>query len=677
MWATVNAVPGRTAVPAARPAARGRPRTARGRGPRAGCASRRGRGSGGPSRASKPPLAGPASGTGRLSPPRSTSSTASAAPPRTTLSRTGGKASEAKNVTSRAPRRASGQARHEPERARRRARRPRAPALRQRTSNGAGRPSKRTRIRRFSRRRAARRARPARLAASRDLGRERRGVVLLRRHAEGERVEVAGDVGREAASACSSSRTSVKEKLWACAGAGTPTTRSGKSRRIGHELSSPQARTTRPPCYQGGVDASRREFLTTAVAGALTASATLARPQASRRRPTPGPSSAAAPAHGRDALGGAAARGALDARRRRGGCRVLGRDRRRRRLRRQPEGRAAGARPRERRAALGVPDRGRDRRVVAVRRLRPRVRRRPGGRRPRGARRDGKEAWRSRRPERSAPRRSCPAASCWSAPTTRGCTRSTRRPGPRAGASRPRDRCTRPAPWPTGSRTWPAATASLRAIRWPTARQAFELGSGGYTGASPAIHAGRAYYGTFEDEVLGVDLRARKPLWRYRHERAALSVLLVGRARRRSGRARRARPHRARARRSRRASPPGRSRRARGSTPRPRSPAAASTWARATGGSTRSTSKTGKVLESFEAGAGITASPAIAAGRLVVAARRRAGLLLRPQGLTRARRAALARLRPTRGREVTTGPCSRPGANLADNGFTTKQGERP
>ena len=38
-----------------------------------------------------------------------------------------------------------------------------------------------------------------------------------------------------------------------------------------------------------------------------------------------------------------------------------------------------------------------------------------------------------------------------------------------------------------------------------------------YTGASPALAGGRAYYGTFENEVLGVDLAARKVLWRYRH----------------------------------------------------------------------------------------------------------------------------------------------------------------
>ena len=28
---------------------------------------------------------------------------------------------------------------------------------------------------------------------------------------------------------------------------------------------------------------------------------------------------------------------------------------------------------------------------------------------------------------------------------------------------------------------------------------------------------GRAYYGTYENEVLGVDLKAKKIVWRYKH----------------------------------------------------------------------------------------------------------------------------------------------------------------
>jgi eukaryotic-like serine/threonine-protein kinase len=57
----------------------------------------------------------------------------------------------------------------------------------------------------------------------------------------------------------------------------------------------------------------------------------------------------------------------------------------------------------------------------------------------------------------------------------------------------------------------------LRAIRIADGRQLFTMSSGAYTGASPAFAGTRAYYGTFENEVLGVDLNARKIVWRYQH----------------------------------------------------------------------------------------------------------------------------------------------------------------
>ena len=37
------------------------------------------------------------------------------------------------------------------------------------------------------------------------------------------------------------------------------------------------------------------------------------------------------------------------------------------------------------------------------------------------------------------------------------------------------------------------------------------------TGASPALADGRAYYGTFDNQVLGVDLAAKRIVWRYEH----------------------------------------------------------------------------------------------------------------------------------------------------------------
>src|SRR5262249_59031865 len=48
-------------------------------------------------------------------------------------------------------------------------------------------------------------------------------------------------------------------------------------------------------------------------------------------------------------------------------------------------------------------------------------------------------------------------------------------------------------------------------------RQLFTLSSGAYTGASPAIANGRAFYGTYENEVLAVDLKTHRIVWHYRH----------------------------------------------------------------------------------------------------------------------------------------------------------------
>ena len=45
----------------------------------------------------------------------------------------------------------------------------------------------------------------------------------------------------------------------------------------------------------------------------------------------------------------------------------------------------------------------------------------------------------------------------------------------------------------------------------------FSVSSEAYTGASPAIRDGSAYYGTFNNEVLMVELKDHKIGWRYQH----------------------------------------------------------------------------------------------------------------------------------------------------------------
>jgi eukaryotic-like serine/threonine-protein kinase len=57
----------------------------------------------------------------------------------------------------------------------------------------------------------------------------------------------------------------------------------------------------------------------------------------------------------------------------------------------------------------------------------------------------------------------------------------------------------------------------FRAIRIADGRELFSVSSDAYTGASPALRGNFAYYGTFDNEVLSVDLTARRVGWRYQH----------------------------------------------------------------------------------------------------------------------------------------------------------------
>jgi outer membrane protein assembly factor BamB len=59
----------------------------------------------------------------------------------------------------------------------------------------------------------------------------------------------------------------------------------------------------------------------------------------------------------------------------------------------------------------------------------------------------------------------------------------------------------------------------FRAIRISDGREMFKVISGAYTGASPAMVGQFAYYGTFDNEVLGVNLTTKRVAWRYQHAR--------------------------------------------------------------------------------------------------------------------------------------------------------------
>src|SRR6185503_16246509 len=56
---------------------------------------------------------------------------------------------------------------------------------------------------------------------------------------------------------------------------------------------------------------------------------------------------------------------------------------------------------------------------------------------------------------------------------------------------------------------------TFRAIRISDGKEAYKIPIGAYTGASPLIDADRAYFGTFNYEVVALDLKSRKLLWHY------------------------------------------------------------------------------------------------------------------------------------------------------------------
>ncbi len=57
----------------------------------------------------------------------------------------------------------------------------------------------------------------------------------------------------------------------------------------------------------------------------------------------------------------------------------------------------------------------------------------------------------------------------------------------------------------------------FRAIRISDGKEVFNVVSGAYTGASPALRDGSAFYGTFDNEVLSVNLGQKQIAWRYEH----------------------------------------------------------------------------------------------------------------------------------------------------------------
>jgi outer membrane protein assembly factor BamB len=57
---------------------------------------------------------------------------------------------------------------------------------------------------------------------------------------------------------------------------------------------------------------------------------------------------------------------------------------------------------------------------------------------------------------------------------------------------------------------------NFRAVRLSDGKTLFTIPLGAYVGASTVVNGDRAYVGTFDSEVIAIDLRARKVAWRYR-----------------------------------------------------------------------------------------------------------------------------------------------------------------
>jgi outer membrane protein assembly factor BamB len=154
-------------------------------------------------------------------------------------------------------------------------------------------------------------------------------------------------------------------------------------------------------------------------------------------------------------------------------------------------------------------------------------------------------------------------------------------------------------------------------VRVSDGQQVVKLSTEGYTAASAALEAGVAYYGTFANDVIAVDITARKVKWRFEdpnrqfpfYSSAAIAngVMVIG----------------------------GRDKHVRAldlATGRPRwsyatrarvdsSPAIAGNRVVVGSGDGRVyviDLASGKLVWEFEAGAGFTSSPAIADGRVVI-----------------------------------------------------------
>jgi outer membrane protein assembly factor BamB len=58
----------------------------------------------------------------------------------------------------------------------------------------------------------------------------------------------------------------------------------------------------------------------------------------------------------------------------------------------------------------------------------------------------------------------------------------------------------------------------LRAIRIKDGQQVFEIKTGSYTGASPVLVGDGIYFGTYNNEVFGFNVKTRRMLWRYENK---------------------------------------------------------------------------------------------------------------------------------------------------------------
>ena len=82
--------------------------------------------------------------------------------------------------------------------------------------------------------------------------------------------------------------------------------------------------------------------------------------------------------------------------------------------------------------------------------------------------------------------------------------------------------CSRHAGYRTSAYADRGCDGLLRVIDIASGKEQSQIELGAYVGASAAVHQTRAYVGTYESQILCIDLTAKEIVWRYEHPQRKL-----------------------------------------------------------------------------------------------------------------------------------------------------------